>query len=208
MAYELPAPLVRYRAILEEGMPPAYLQCRECAGGVAADGLEEMDGGELWRAHDDAAAGFGTFRRDLLESPGGGRRPAPPGDGEASLLDVKGELARRTLRSCVLCERRCGVDRTAGKRGWCGVGPVDQVRISSVFLHMGEEPELVPSLTVFFSGCTLYCAFCQNWDISRHPEEGKRISPAKLARKLASAPNSRGRILMATRRSSDFWRAW
>src|SRR5438309_6312707 len=61
-------------------------------------------------------------------------------------------------RRCVLCEHRCGVDRTAGEAGFCKAGP-----ISRIFRHRvewGEEPELVPSHLFYLSGCDLRCGFC------------------------------------------------
>ena len=54
-------------------------------------------------------------------------------------------------------------------------------RYSSQFLHMGEEPELVPSHTIFFSGCNLACAYCQNWDIAMQPGSGPAADPRELA---------------------------
>ena len=95
-----------------------------------------------------------------------------------SLLDLKCELAARMLEECTLCERSCRVNRKIGAAGHCGVL---EPRISSTFLHMGEEPELVPSYTIFFSGCTFNCVFCQNWDISTRPEAGATIEPDALA---------------------------
>ena len=71
--------------------------------------------------------------------------------------------------NCELCPRRCGVDRTAGERGWCG-GP-DAAMVAKVMLHQWEEPVLAPngkSGAVFFGGCTLGCVYCQNRAISRH----------------------------------------
>jgi putative pyruvate formate lyase activating enzyme len=49
-------------------------------------------------------------------------------------------------------------------------------------VHWGEEPELVPSHTIFFSGCTFNCVFCQNWDISQNPKQGDSFSPKKVAK--------------------------
>ncbi|MBU1671045.1 MAG: radical SAM protein [Actinobacteria bacterium] len=98
---------------------------------------------------------------------------------EPSLLDVKVELARRMLTHCHFCERRCGVDRTADETGFCGVGA--ESRYSSDFLHLGEEPELVPSHTIFFSGCTFECVYCQNWDIAMHPDSGFHAEPEMLS---------------------------
>ena len=68
---------------------------------------------------------------------------------DCDILSGKVEEAFRILSSCVLCERRCGVDRMRGEKGFCGVL---EPRISSEFLHFGEEAELVPSYTIFSRG--------------------------------------------------------
>jgi len=60
------------------------------------------------------------------------------------------------------------VDRGAGKTGFCGES--DAVRVACAVLHFGEEPPITGvggSGTVFFTGCTLRCAFCQNIQVSR-----------------------------------------
>ncbi|MFH1788916.1 MAG: radical SAM protein [Candidatus Altiarchaeota archaeon] len=105
------------------------------------------------------------------------------GGGRAKYLgceDVswKAAEAESILSSCRLCERRCGVDRIRGVRGFCGVL---EHRVSSEFLHFGEEPELVPSYTVFFAGCTFSCVFCQNWNISQNPGRGVKVSSEEMA---------------------------
>jgi putative pyruvate formate lyase activating enzyme len=96
-----------------------------------------------------------------------------------SNLAGKAMRARRLLRSCVLCERRCLSDRTRGETGFCRVR---KPRIASEFIHMGEEAELVPSYTVFFAGCNFKCVFCQNADISQNPDNGVELTPQMLAR--------------------------
>ena len=71
-------------------------------------------------------------------------------------------------RNCELCPRRCGVDRAAGERGWCGAP--DTALVAKTMLHQWEEPVLSPngrSGAVFFGGCTLGCIYCQNRAISR-----------------------------------------
>ncbi len=95
-----------------------------------------------------------------------------------SLLELKIELADRLAAECQLCERGCGAHRAEGKAGTCGV---TEPRISSSFLHHGEEHELVPSHTIFFAGCNLECQFCQNYDISRQPLSGEVMSPEECA---------------------------
>ena len=72
-----------------------------------------------------------------------------------------------TYAHCELCPRRCGVDRTAGETGFCGMpGRLTAARAAA---HYWEEPVIsgeYGSGAVFFSGCTLRCRFCQNYKIS------------------------------------------
>ena len=70
-------------------------------------------------------------------------------------------------KNCRQCPRKCGVDRTTGT-GFCRE-PAD-LRIAFAGLHFGEEPLVTVfggSGTIFFTGCTLRCAFCQNYQISQ-----------------------------------------
>ncbi|MBQ6892317.1 MAG: 4Fe-4S cluster-binding domain-containing protein, partial [Clostridia bacterium] len=72
--------------------------------------------------------------------------------------------------SCALCPRRCGIDRTAGEKGWCGAP--DTALVAKTMLHEWEEPALAGeggSGAVFFGGCTLGCGYCQNAAISGRP---------------------------------------
>jgi putative pyruvate formate lyase activating enzyme len=100
-----------------------------------------------------------------------------------SLLDVKTELLNRMLSRCEFCEWRCKVDRVkTGKVGACKVGA--ETKISTWFHHYGEELPLVTgrgSGTIFFTGCTFRCVFCQNWDVSQAPSTGVMINGRKLA---------------------------
>ena len=83
-------------------------------------------------------------------------------------LADRAEAARAELRECRACPRDCGVDRLAGKTAVCRVGR--HALVASAFPHHGEEDCLrgrQGSGTIFFSGCNLRCAFCQNWDISQ-----------------------------------------
>ena len=82
---------------------------------------------------------------------------------------------------CELCPRRCGANRLAGKNGFCGGGK--EVKVARAALHFWEEPCISGeegSGTVFFSGCTMRCVFCQNREISRG-EAGKLVSIERLA---------------------------
>ncbi len=154
--------LANYYSILNGDRRAKYLDAKSVPIAIDLDVRDES----LWKAHGDALA-----RPGRLES----GRPA------VSLLDLKSELAHRILKKCSLCERKCGVDRTSGETGHCGVL---NARVSSEFIHMGEEPDLVPSYTIFFSGCTFNCVFCQNWDISTKPASGEAIDAFELARAI------------------------
>ncbi len=82
--------------------------------------------------------------------------------------------------SCRLCMRNCGKNRTAGEFGFCR--STDKLRVARAALHMWEEPIISGtrgSGTVFFSGCSLGCIFCQNHTISRG-NVGKEISVQRL----------------------------
>jgi putative pyruvate formate lyase activating enzyme len=82
---------------------------------------------------------------------------------------------------CTLCPRLCKVNRREGRKGFCG--QTDKLKVASACLHKGEEPVLTGdrgSGTVFFSGCSLKCQYCQNYQISRLGEGGE-ISAAELA---------------------------
>lgn len=88
--------------------------------------------------------------------------------------------------TCVLCPRQCGVNRTAGERGWCAA-PATAV-VSKTMLHPWEEPALSPngkSGTIFFGGCTLKCLYCQNVAISRRPQ-GEEVDSVRLRQIMES----------------------
>lgn len=88
------------------------------------------------------------------------------------------------LRECRICPRACGIDRTAGARGFCGAGTL--VRVARTMLHRWEEPCLIGAHgagAVFFSHCTLRCVYCQNHEISRG-ERGDLLSVEELAERF------------------------
>ncbi len=101
---------------------------------------------------------------------------------ENSYLDLKIKLAESLLKKCSFCVRRCGVDRSIGELGWCKSGR--QFSVSTFFPHMGEEPELIPSGTIFTVSCNLRCLHCQNWSISQRYEKGKKITPEAMAKQV------------------------
>ena len=83
-------------------------------------------------------------------------------------------------QNCLLCPRRCGVNREAGERGWCGAP--DTALVAKTMLHAWEEPALAPngkSGAIFFGGCTLGCVYCQNRAISARPV-GRQVDRRQL----------------------------
>ena len=95
---------------------------------------------------------------------------------------IKAGYAR--LACCDLCPHACGVNRMAGQTGICGGGR--SVRIASANIHKGEEPPISGSRgsgTIFLSGCTLNCRFCQNFPISQL-RNGTDLSTGQLAEKM------------------------
>lgn len=85
------------------------------------------------------------------------------------------------MQDCTLCPRHCHVNRLAGQTGFCGQS--DRLTAARAALHFWEEPCISGtegSGTVFFSGCSLRCIFCQNHEIALG-EGGKVISLERLA---------------------------
>ncbi|HBB43333.1 MAG TPA: radical SAM protein [Treponema sp.] len=71
-------------------------------------------------------------------------------------------------KACAQCPRHCGICRLSGQKGFCRSDSA--LRIASATLHFGEEPLVTVfggSGAVFFTGCTLHCSFCQNYQISQ-----------------------------------------
>jgi len=153
-------PLERYLRILRRRSLPGFLRLKRIPVEVTLFDIKNWE--TLKKAHNEA---LGTERCTEEVHP--------------NLLDLKVHMGKVALERCELCHWRCGARRMDGEQGFCGV---KESRVSSFFLHPGEEPPLVPSLTVFFSGCNFRCVFCQNWDISQRPGVGEYIPPEEMAR--------------------------
>ncbi len=83
--------------------------------------------------------------------------------------------------NCLLCPRKCGINRSTGQTGVCGVP--SEIKVARAALHYWEEPCISGkrgSGAVFFSGCSLHCVFCQNREIS-DGKAGKVISKERLS---------------------------
>ncbi len=108
---------------------------------------------------------------------------------QKGFLQQKIEKARNILSTCMLCPRKCGVDRLSGETGLCKTGT--HAFVSSFAPHFGEEAPLVGangSGTIFFTHCNLLCNFCQNYDIS-HEGQGREVSVDQLAAMMIQLQN-------------------
>ncbi|MGQ9485838.1 MAG: radical SAM protein [Desulfosoma sp.] len=99
-------------------------------------------------------------------------------------LQAMAAALKERLRACDLCPRRCGVDRLSGTLGFCRTD--GRLKIAAVSVHPWEEPPIAGtrgSGTIFFSGCTLHCLYCQNYPISQMGV-GRVMTPETLAEKM------------------------
>jgi putative pyruvate formate lyase activating enzyme len=140
------------RQALPTSSEPKFLAARRRRVGYCPDELHQVSLDALTTLHSQVVGGALT-----------------PDHG-ASLLDLKIEIAGRYLRSCVLCGHHCGVDRTFGETGICGLGA--EATVAEHFVHIAEESPLNPTLLVSLAGCGLRCRYCQQW---------KLLAPSKIS---------------------------
>ncbi|UCC58195.1 MAG: radical SAM protein [Candidatus Bathyarchaeum sp.] len=167
------ASLARYFAVMEDDKPAKFLIARKLP--VAFGKSSSLK--KLWRLHEQLTEEFCCLEREIDTRQKQLDELMTP---EQSFFDLKIEIANRILESCHFCTRRCGSNRLEGETGYCRCGT--QATVSTIFQHTGEEPELVPSGTIFTLGCTLRCLHCQNWSISQWFEVGDISSPKQLAK--------------------------
>ncbi len=170
-----------YRVMLDE-LPAKFLLVRAIE---SPEDPRKLDMSGLWNLHNELEKNFmslwaeakkgnltlDVFKREFWRN--------ITSEEWRSFLDVKIEIANRIVRSCIFCERRCRVDRTKAI-GACRLD--HRTYVHSWFHHLGEEPPLVPSGTIFYGGCNFRCVFCQNYDISQvEPRGGIPVTPRQLA---------------------------
>lgn len=172
MPFADPIYLPRYLKVIRDRLPSQFLVSQS----ISVDFSKESETSELWMLHDEAMKSF----REKFNLKNSIEELLPRA--ASSLLDLKVVIADRILQSCHFCERRCGANRKKKETGYCRMDAIS--RYSAEFLHMGEEPELVPSHTIFFTGCNFSCVYCQNWHISTAPKKGIPILPYELARRI------------------------
>ncbi len=165
-----------YRVMRDEAPAKFLLAQRLDAGEEPA----KLDFEGLWCLHDELASYFQRlFERVRRGKEDGWRLLRELGQPKYSFLHVKVEIAKRMLKSCTFCERRCQVNRWE-KPGACQVDA--RTYVHSWFHHLGEEAPLVPSGTIFYGGCNFKCVYCQNYDISQvEPRSGVVVDARKLA---------------------------
>lgn len=167
--------LHRYFSIIRNQTPAKFVLAKKLSAHFSENSSTE----KLWQEHEKLTEQFYILEREIdskhkslsvMENP------------EKSYLDLKMEIAKRILLNCHFCTRRCRVNRVNGEFGYCKCGL--EITVSSIFEHLGEEPELVPSGTVFTMGCTMRCKHCQNWTISQWIETGTTYEPEQLAKEI------------------------
>ena len=88
---------------------------------------------------------------------------------------------KEIFKDCVLCPRRCHVDRTQGQLGYCRLAA--KIMMDCALPHHGEEPPLSGTRgagTIFLSSCNLGCTYCQNYQIS-HQAKGQELDSQALS---------------------------
>lgn len=103
------------------------------------------------------------------------------------------KLAREALTNCNLCPRQCGIDRTAGEKGYCGLD--DTVRCFLEMLYYGEESELVPSHQIHFTGCNLRCEFCVVAEWNEQPLMAEEMDFDDMAKRIAHRHSNAAKTL-------------
>jgi putative pyruvate formate lyase activating enzyme len=164
-----PIYLKRYIQVMKDKLPSQVLISQS----ISVPLLKEMDIHQLWELHDTAMISFREEFNNITSI------NELPSRAPSSLLDLKVAIADKILQNCYFCERRCGINRKKKETGYCRMDAIS--RYSAEFLHRGEEPELVPSHTIFLTGCNFSCNYCQNWQISTAPKRGIPILPEEIA---------------------------
>lgn len=131
---------------------PLFIKTRRVGCGLKKVQLSSHDLDVLWGIHNDLGRGLSTAMSETRLKVD-----------EASMLDLKVEIAWRLLQSCCLCSHRCDVNRVQGETGVCRLGT--EAIVAEHFIHIAEEPPVNPSLVLSLAGCGLRCCFCQQADL-------------------------------------------
>ncbi len=163
--------LARYFAITQDKKTAKFLISKRLPAEFDPNDTLET----LWKEHEKRTADYHKIENEIEMIKKPEELPKP----KRSYFNLKIEIAKRILKQCHFCSHRCSVNRLTGELGYCKCG--DTLAVSSVFAHVGEEPELVPSGTIFTMGCTIRCRHCQNWAISQWMELGTECTSKDMA---------------------------
>lgn len=105
----------------------------------------------------------------------------------------RAKQAKDLLTCCNLCPRQCGVDRTKGQKGYCGLD--DVIRCFREIVYCGEERELVPSHQIHLAGCNLRCEYCVVTEWNEQPFAADEMNLEEMAKKIASRQNEGAKTL-------------
>ncbi|MCE4613934.1 MAG: radical SAM protein [Desulfurococcales archaeon] len=168
-----------YHLVLKGRARPRYKIAKTYViGGLDRRDLENLTLQELIGIHHRVSPDFRDLLRRIKDDPSLISR-LPRANRGVSFLELKVRIVRKLVNPCILCERRCMINRER-KIGACRLD--DKAYVHSAFLHLGEEAPLVPSGTIFYGGCNFTCVYCQNHDISQeYPRHGTPVTPRELA---------------------------
>lgn len=155
--------LGRYVKVVKNELPAKF----QIAKRVEVKSFENISEKEAWKLHSKAMKRFYELEKEVNE---GKIKLKELKAVKNSLLDLKVFIAKEILKSCEFCERKCGVNRLKGEKGFCKAGI--KWKIFGAHAHYGEEAELVPSGTIFQAACSMRCVYCQNAPESINPELG------------------------------------
>ena len=167
--------LNRYFAVVQDEKVAKFFLAKKLPAKFSLNDSVE----ELWQKHARLTQEFSEVEKAIDAGKKSLKDMQTP---EKSYLDLKIEIANKILSNCHFCTRRCSVNRFEVKGSYCRCG--SEITVSSIFEHVGEEPELVPSGTIFTMGCTMRCRHCQNWTISQWMDEGEVYKPEQLAKEV------------------------
>ncbi len=106
-------------------------------------------------------------------------------------LEKVAQGAFKLLEYCVICPRKCKVNRLKGQKGFCKTGL--KARVYSFMAHHGEEPPISAEFgsgTIFFAGCNMACVYCQNYEFSQQECLAKEVDSQELANIMLELQNA------------------
>ncbi len=106
-------------------------------------------------------------------------------------LKLAAKKTSKLQESCVICPRKCKINRLKNQTGYCKTGV--NARVYSFMAHHGEEPPIsgeFGSGTIFFAGCNMSCVYCQNYEFSQKDSPSKEVNSLELANIMLELQNS------------------